>query len=144
MSVRAGLFGVGAALPEHVVTNGDLTAHLDTTDDWIVRRTGIRERRRLADDASLAGLAAEACAQALADAGRSPEEVDRVRDAPVVSKPVKSFLQVSGIVCTSSPRRRMAGGEAGGEPRFVSRPAISSTAVTNHRSGASRRLGSSP
>jgi len=78
VSVRAGLFGVGAALPEHVVTNGDLTAHLDTTDDWIVRRTGIRERRRLADDASLAGLAAEACAQALADAGRSPEEVDRV------------------------------------------------------------------
>ena len=46
--MTAGIFGVGAALPEHVVTNADLEQRLDTNDEWIVRRTGIRERRHLA------------------------------------------------------------------------------------------------
>ena len=74
----AGLFGVGAALPEAIVTNDDLAGTLDTSDEWIRRRTGIRERRRLADDQTLAELAARACEDALADAGRSVDEVDRV------------------------------------------------------------------
>lgn len=74
----AGVFGVGAALPERVVTNAELAARLDTSDDWIVKRTGIRERRRLADGEPLAPLAAAACTAALADAGRRPDEVDRL------------------------------------------------------------------
>jgi 3-oxoacyl-[acyl-carrier-protein] synthase-3 len=74
----AGLFGVGAALPERTVTNADLESTLNTTDAWIVRRTGIRERRYLEPDEPLAGLAAEACAAALADAGREAAEVDQV------------------------------------------------------------------
>ena len=45
--LRAGIFGIGAASPTHVVTNDDLEQRLDTTDEWIVRRTGIRERRHL-------------------------------------------------------------------------------------------------
>ena len=77
-TLRAGVFGLGAALPERVVTNDDLADRLDTTDEWIVRRTGIRTRRWLADGAPLAHLAADACAEALADAGRTPDEVDRV------------------------------------------------------------------
>jgi 3-oxoacyl-[acyl-carrier-protein] synthase-3 len=76
--VRAGLFGIGAALPDQVVTNADIAARLDTTDEWIVRRTGIRERRHLRDDETVADMAARACVQALADAGRSPTEVDHV------------------------------------------------------------------
>jgi 3-oxoacyl-[acyl-carrier-protein] synthase-3 len=74
----AGLFGVGAALPERTITNAELETRLDTTDAWIVRRTGIRERRHLAPDEPLAGLAADACAAALADAGREAAEVDHV------------------------------------------------------------------
>jgi 3-oxoacyl-[acyl-carrier-protein] synthase-3 len=58
--VKAGVFGIGAALPEAVVTNADLEAQLDTTDEWIVRRTGIRERRRLNGAVTLGELAAEA------------------------------------------------------------------------------------
>lgn len=76
--MKAGIFGVGAALPEHVITNADWADRLDTSDDWIVRRTGIRERHWLNGDGTLAQLAARACAAALEDAGRPAEEVDHV------------------------------------------------------------------
>jgi 3-oxoacyl-[acyl-carrier-protein] synthase-3 len=75
---RATILGIGAALPPHRVTNADLVSRLDTSDDWIVRRTGIRERRFLAADETLAQLAAEASAQALADAGCAAAEIDHV------------------------------------------------------------------
>lgn len=81
--VSAGIFGVGAALPERTVTNADLRDSLDTSDEWIVKRTGIRERRRLEQGGSLTKLAAEACRAALADAGRRPEDVDRLIAATI-------------------------------------------------------------
>jgi 3-oxoacyl-[acyl-carrier-protein] synthase-3 len=82
-TLRAGIFGVGAALPEQVVTNDDLTRTLDTSDEWIVRRTGIRTRHWLGEGETLAPLAAQACLRALADAGRDPGEVDRIVVATV-------------------------------------------------------------
>jgi len=76
--LSAGLFGVGAALPEREIDNAYWESRLDTDDAWIVRRTGIRTRRWLEPDEPLAPLAARACADALADAGRTPDEVDQV------------------------------------------------------------------
>ena len=76
--MTAGIFGIGAALPEHVITNDDLEQRLDTNDEWIVRRTGIRERRHLHGDETLADLATRACLLALDDAGRTGAEVDHV------------------------------------------------------------------
>jgi 3-oxoacyl-[acyl-carrier-protein] synthase-3 len=76
--MTAGIFGIGAALPEHVITNADLEQRLDTNDEWIVRRTGIRERRHLQGEETLADLATRACLLALDDAGRSGAEVDHV------------------------------------------------------------------
>jgi 3-oxoacyl-[acyl-carrier-protein] synthase III len=76
--MRAGIFGVGSALPEDTVRNAQLVESLDTTDEWIVKRTGIRERRWLNGQTKLTDIASEACVMALADAGREPEEVDRV------------------------------------------------------------------
>jgi 3-oxoacyl-[acyl-carrier-protein] synthase-3 len=76
--MRAGIVGVGSALPDRVITNHDLADQLGTSDEWIVRRTGIRTRRQLRPGEDLATLAVSACAGALADAQRSAEEVDAV------------------------------------------------------------------
>jgi 3-oxoacyl-[acyl-carrier-protein] synthase III len=76
--MKAGVFGIGSALPEQIVTNADFAAYLDTSDEWIQRRTGIKERRHLNGSRSLTDLAVEACNAALADAGRDPSEVDHV------------------------------------------------------------------
>jgi len=72
------ILGIGGALPAQIVTNADIVARLDTSEDWIVRRTGIRERRFLAPGETLAALAAQASAEALADAGRLAADVDHV------------------------------------------------------------------
>jgi 3-oxoacyl-[acyl-carrier-protein] synthase-3 len=76
--LSAGLFGVGAALPEREIDNAYWEQRLDTDDAWIVRRTGIRTRRWLEPGEPLAPLAARACADALADAGRTADEVDHL------------------------------------------------------------------
>ena len=56
-------------MPERVLTNTDLEQFVDTTDEWIVERTGIRERRIAAQDEALTDVAAPAAGAALADAG---------------------------------------------------------------------------
>jgi len=70
--------GIGAALPGQLITNAALVERLDTSDEWIVRRTGIRERRHLLASDSLAQLAASACADALADAATDAAAVDHL------------------------------------------------------------------
>ena len=67
--------GWGSALPEKVVTNDDLAQTLDTSDEWITERTGIRERRV---GGTTSGLAIDAGRQAMERAGWSPESVDLV------------------------------------------------------------------
>jgi 3-oxoacyl-[acyl-carrier-protein] synthase-3 len=65
--------GWGTALPEKVLTNADLAQMVDTTDEWIVERTGIRERRI---GGTTAGLATEAGQKAIATAGVDPSTID--------------------------------------------------------------------
>ena len=67
--------GVGAVLPEKVLTNKDLTAWMDTSDEWIRERTGIAERRI---GGSTSGLSTEAAQIALANAGVDPGDIDQV------------------------------------------------------------------
>ncbi len=67
--------GIGAALPEKVLSNVDLTAWMDTTDEWIRERTGIGERRI---GGSTSGLSTEAAQLALADAGVAAADIDQV------------------------------------------------------------------
>ncbi len=70
--------GTGSYLPEKVLTNRDLEAIVDTTDEWIVARTGIRERHIAADHEFTSDLAAHAARRALEAAGRRPEDVDLI------------------------------------------------------------------
>ena len=70
------IIGTGVYLPEKTVTNRDLEKIVDTTDEWIYSRTGMRERRIARADQAASDLAAEAAKAALADAGISAEEVD--------------------------------------------------------------------
>jgi len=74
----AGIVGLGAALPDRVVPNAEVTPAIGVDEDWIVRRTGIRERRYAVADASLAELATQAGAAALTDAGVAGKDIDLV------------------------------------------------------------------
>jgi len=76
--IRSAVTGVGSFLPEQVVTNADLEKIVDTSDEWIVERTGIRQRHRARDDQPTSDLAVEAAKRALVDAGREPSEVDLI------------------------------------------------------------------
>ncbi|MCD6363006.1 MAG: ketoacyl-ACP synthase III [Synergistetes bacterium] len=75
---RVGVVGVGAYLPEKILTNEDLEKMVDTSDEWIVTRTGIRERRIAPPGVSSSHLAYEAAKRALDDAGISAEEIDMI------------------------------------------------------------------
>src|SRR6185312_1017696 len=70
--------GTGSYLPAKVLTNKDLESLVDTTDEWIVSRTGIRERHIAADNEFTSDLALAACREALAAAGRSAADVDLI------------------------------------------------------------------
>jgi 3-oxoacyl-[acyl-carrier-protein] synthase III len=70
--------GLGCALPGHRVSNADLERQVDTTDEWIVERTGIRERRVLAPGLGASDLAEAAARNALADAGMDAGDIDLV------------------------------------------------------------------
>lgn len=72
------IIGVGAGLPDSVVTNSDLTKLVDTSDEWITTRTGIRSRRIAKDTESTSGLAIEAASDALGFAGIDSETIDLI------------------------------------------------------------------
>jgi 3-oxoacyl-[acyl-carrier-protein] synthase III len=75
---QIGITGVGAYVPERVLTNADLERMVDTSDEWIVERTGIRERRIAEDGQAASDLALPACRDALAQAGVRAEDIDYI------------------------------------------------------------------
>ena len=70
--------GTGSYLPERVLTNADLEKIVDTSDEWIRTRTGIRERRLAAEGEASSDMGAKAAQQALSDAGVSAEDIDLI------------------------------------------------------------------
>jgi 3-oxoacyl-[acyl-carrier-protein] synthase-3 len=75
-SPRIGITGLGCYVPERVLDNDELSELVDTSDEWIMTRTGIKERRIAARDQAMSDLAAPACSAALEQAGVLPGEVD--------------------------------------------------------------------
>ena len=76
--IRSFLRGSGSALPAQKVTNADLAARVDTTDEWIVERTGIRQRYIADDSETTSTLATDAARKALADAGLEAGDIDLI------------------------------------------------------------------
>ncbi len=72
------ILGTGSYLPAQIRTNADLERMVDTSDEWITERTGIKERRIAAADETAATMGAAAAREALAAAGTEPEEIDAV------------------------------------------------------------------
>lgn len=94
--IRSAVTGVGSFLPEQVVTNADLAEIVDTSDEWITARTGIRQRHKARDDEPTSDLATEAARRALADAGREASDVDLIVVA--TTTPDLTFPSVASIV----------------------------------------------
>jgi 3-oxoacyl-[acyl-carrier-protein] synthase-3 len=92
----ATITGLGTAVPDARLTNADLEARLDTSDAWIVARTGIRERRVAAPNETSGSLAVEASAAAIKDAGLVPDDVDLLVVA--TTTPDQALPQTSALV----------------------------------------------
>lgn len=80
-----GFLGTGYYLPEKVLTNADLEKIVETSDEWITERTGIKERRLAEDDVPMSTLAQKAAERALEDAGVKAEELDLIIVATLTS-----------------------------------------------------------
>ena len=96
---RIGITGLGVHVPDRVFTNKDLEQYVDTTDEWIVERTGIRERRFATEEQALTDIAEPAAIAALADAGVDASSIDLIVVATVT--PDMMFPTSSALLADS-------------------------------------------
>jgi 3-oxoacyl-[acyl-carrier-protein] synthase-3 len=78
VTLRSVVLGCGSYLPPRILTNAELASRIDTSDEWIVQRTGIRERHIAADDEFTSHLAIKAATAALANAGIDAQAIDLI------------------------------------------------------------------
>jgi 3-oxoacyl-[acyl-carrier-protein] synthase-3 len=94
--VAISITGLGCKVPDRVVTNDDLKQYVDTTDEWIRERTGIRERRMASDEEALSDIALPASRDALAQAGVEGKDIDLLIVATVT--PDMAFPSTGAIL----------------------------------------------
>lgn len=107
MSESVNITGTGYYLPDRVLSNADLEKMVDTSDEWIVTRTGIKTRRIASDRETVSHMAAEASRKALAAAGIGPEQVDMIlvgtftpdRLLPAAACLVQAKLGINEVPC---------------------------------------------
>jgi 3-oxoacyl-[acyl-carrier-protein] synthase III len=113
----AHFLGFGGYVPEQVMTNDDWSQLLDTTDEWITQRTGIKERRIAAPDESTLTLAADASMAALDDANLLPADVDEIilaTDTPEMYTPDTAALLQDRLECRNIPTYDLGGSGCAG------------------------------
>jgi len=98
--IYASFKSIGAYVPERILSNSDLEKMVDTTDEWIVKRTGIKERHLAAEDEVTSDLGAKACALALSRSGVSKEEIDLVLCATVTP----DYFNMPSTACVISDK----------------------------------------
>ena len=106
-ALTARIAGLGTSLPKKVLTNRDLEAMVDTSDEWIISRTGIRERHVVGPDESVATLSVEAGTRAMAEAGVAPGEVELLilatatveQPIPATAAIIQPMLGVKNATC---------------------------------------------
>jgi len=98
--------GVGSYVPERVLTNAELEKMVDTTDEWITSRTGIKERRLAAPDQYTSDLATQAALRAMESAGVTPMEIDLILVATIT--PDMPFPSTAALVQQRIGARRAA------------------------------------
>ena len=111
------VLGFGGYVPERVMTNDDWAALVDTTDEWITTRTGIKERRFAADDESTLDLAEQAGLGAMKDAGLGPDDMDEIivaTDTPEVYTPDTAALLQDRLGCRNIPTYDLGGSGCAG------------------------------
>lgn len=113
----ASIMGFGGYVPERVVTNDEWAARVDTSDEWITQRTGIKRRRFAADDQATLDLAVEASWKALADAGLEPFDIDEIvlaTDTPEMLTPDTAALVQHELGCRNIPTYDLGGSGCAG------------------------------
>src|SRR5690625_4272450 len=114
--MKPGILGLGMAVPDNVLTNADLEKMVDTSDEWITTRTGIKERRIAPEELTTSELAAQAGAKALQHAGVDPEAVDLIIVATVTPEmlfPSTACLVQDKLGCTQAGAFDLSAGCSG-------------------------------
>ena len=114
---KLGILGVGAYVPERVMTNDDWAELIDTSDEWITARTGIKNRRFAADDESTVDFAVAAAREALDAAGVAPGEIDEIivaTDTPEVYTPDTAAFVQHALGARQVPAYDLAGSGCAG------------------------------
>lgn len=111
------ILGFGGYAPSRVVTNDDWSKWVDTSDEWIIKRTGIRERRFAADDESTMTLATQAATSALKHADLTPDDIDEIvlaTDTPEMMTPDTAALVQNQLGCRNIPTYDLGGSGCAG------------------------------
>ena len=111
------IIGFGGYVPERVVTNDDWARWVDTSDEWITQRTGIKERRFAADDETTLTLAAAAARSAMEHAGVEASDLDEIvvaTDTPEMYSPDTAALLQSELGCRNIPTYDLGGSGCAG------------------------------
>jgi 3-oxoacyl-[acyl-carrier-protein] synthase-3 len=115
-NVPVTITGLGAFAPERILDNAELERLVDTSNEWIIERTGIRERRIAADDQALTDIALPGCETALAQAGLSGKDIDLLIVAtvtPDVSFPSSSAMLADKLGATDAAAYDLSAGCTG-------------------------------
>ena len=153
-TLRSRITGLGFHVPPRVVTNHDLSQLMDTNDDWIVERTGIRERHFVDANTGSSDLGIAAARKAIADAGRTTADVDFVIFAKELFAPLRqergangeqarraqeADRRSGGVTSRAAGRRSASPLQPARRPKPTRRSALTARAARPPRS-AGRRL----